>query len=141
VVIQAPAAQTGEQAFRRSKESGRLSGAASLAEADAVADEKMVALKAGGGEMRRAGGRMFQEVNGVWTDVNHRGSLHVVTVVPFSKAYFAVARALPEISASLKVGDTLLVAGKKASVKIAAGGRETLSDAEVRELVKAFRGA
>ena len=140
VAAQAPAAQTGEAAFRRSKESGRLSGASSLAEADAAADEKMVALKAGGGELRRAGGRMFNEVNGVWTDVNHRDSLRIVTVVPFSKAYFAVARALPEIGASLKVGDTLLVAGKKVSVKIAAGGRESLSDAEVRDLVKAFRG-
>jgi Ca-activated chloride channel family protein len=136
----APRAQTGEQAFQRAKESGRLSSAASLAEADAAADEKAVAL-GGRGELRRAGGRLFAQVNGVWTDINHWDSLRVVTIAPFSKAYFALARALPEIGPSLKVGDTLLVAGKKASLKIAAGGRDTLSDTEVRDFVKLFRGA
>ena len=64
----------------------------------------------------------------------------MTTVAPFSKAYFALARALPELGPSLKVGDTLLVAGRRASLKIAAGGQESLSDAEVRAFVKAFRG-
>jgi len=33
------------------------------------------------------------------------------------------------------------VAGQRASLKIAAGGRDKLSEAEVREFVRAFRGA
>jgi Ca-activated chloride channel family protein len=136
----APAQQTGDVAFRRAKESGRMSQAMSLAEADAIAEDKLSALGAGGRELRRAGGRMFAEVGGVWTDVNHGDSLRVTTVAPFSKAYFAIVRALPELGPSLKVGETLLVAGRRASLKIAAGGQESLSDAEVRAFVKAFRG-
>jgi Ca-activated chloride channel family protein len=134
----APMAQTGDVAFRRAKESGRLSQATTLAEAEAAAEDKLEAL--GSRDLRRVGGRVFAEVGGVWTDVNHGDSLRVTTVAPFSKAYFAIVRALPELGPSLKVGDTLLVAGRRVSLKIAAGGRESLSDAEVREFVKAFRG-
>lgn len=136
----APSQQTGDVAFSRAKESGRMSQATTLAEAEAVAKDKLSALGAGGRELRRAGGRMFAEIGGVWTDVNHGDSLRVTTVAPFSKAYFAIARALPELGPSLKVGDTLLVAGRRASLKIAAGGRESLNDAEIRAFVKAFRG-
>lgn len=136
----APAEQTGNVAFRRAKESGRMSQATTLAEADAAAEDKMSALGAEGRALRRAGGRMFAELRGVWTDVNHGDTLRVTTVAPFSKAYFAIVRALPELGPSLTVGDTLLVAGRRASLKIAAGGRDTMSDTEVREFVKAFRG-
>jgi Ca-activated chloride channel family protein len=136
----APAEQTGDVAFRRAKESGRMSQATTLAEADAVAEDKMSALGAEGRALRRAGGRMFAELSGVWTDVNHGDTLRVTTVAPFSKAYFAIVRALPELGPSLKVGDTLLVAGRRVSLKIAAGGRDTMSDTEVREFAKAFRG-
>jgi Ca-activated chloride channel homolog len=140
VAAPAPKAQTGEGAFRRARESGQMSQATNLVEADAAADRKAVSLTGASSELRRAGGRVFTEVNGVWTDVNQGDSLRVVTVVPFSKAYFAVARALPELVQSLKVGETVLVAGRKASLKVAAGGRETMSDAEVLAFAKAFRG-
>lgn len=136
----APIAQTGEAAVRRSKESGRLSGAVTLTEADAVADEKLTSMGPGNRELRRAGGRVFAEIGGVWTDVMHRDSLRVTTVAPFSKAYFAMVRALPEIGPSLTAGDTVLVAGRRVSLKVAPGGRESVTESEVREFVKAFRG-
>jgi hypothetical protein len=101
----------------------------------------MADLAGGRSDLRRVGGRMFSQIGGVWTDVNHRDSLRIVTVAPFSKAYFAVARALPEIGPSLKVGESVVVAGRKASLKVASGGQETLSDAELRDFVRAFRGA
>jgi Ca-activated chloride channel family protein len=137
----APAAQTGEGAFRRAQESGQLSRANTLAEADAVADAKAEGLLGANKDVRRVGGRLFTEIGGVWTDVNHRDSLRILSVAPFSKAYFAVARALPELKHSLAAGGAVLVAGKRASLKVALGGRETMSDAEVREFVRAFRGA
>jgi len=137
----APAAQTGENAFRRAQESGKLSGATTLAAADAAAEAKAEALTRRNKDVRRIGGRVFTDVGGVWTDVNHSDSLRVITVAPFSKAYFAMVRALPELKQSLTAGDALVVAGRKASLKVAQGGRETLSDTEIREFVRAFRGA
>lgn len=136
----APAAQTGQVAFDRARESGRMSQASTLSEAETAADEKFKAIGGSGGELKRAGGRMFSLTGGVWTDVNQSDSLRVLMVAPYSAAYFAVTRALPELAASLTVGDTVLVAGRRASLKVAAGGREKLSDMELREFVRAFRG-
>jgi Ca-activated chloride channel family protein len=136
----APTAQTGKVAFDRAQESGRMSRANNLAGAESAADEKLAALSTGERELRRVGGHLFREENGVWTDLAHGDSLRVVTVAPFSAAYFAVVRALPELTVSLQTGSAVLIAGRKASLKVASGGRETLSAAEVREFVRQFRG-
>lgn len=136
----APAAQTGKVAFDRARESGQMSKAASLAEADAAAEEKFEALRSADSELRRLGGRVFRRQAGVWTDIAHRDSLRVLTVAPFSPAYFAVVRSLPEVTAGLQAGSPVLVAGKRASLKVDAGGREKLSDAELRDFVRQFRG-
>ena len=136
----APAAQTGKVAFERARESGRMSQAASLAEADAAAEDKFEALRSADSELRRLGGRVFRRQAGVWTDIGHRDSLRVLSVAPFSPAYFAVIRSLPELSTSLQVEEPVLVAGKRASLKVEAGGREKLTDAELRDFVRQFRG-
>jgi hypothetical protein len=49
-------------------------------------------------------------------------------------------RSLPELTASLQVENPVLVAGKRASLKVEAGGREKLSEAELRDFVRQFRG-
>ncbi len=136
----APSAQTGRVAFERARESGKLSQANSLAEADSAAADKFLALGGGRRELKRAGGRVFALNGDVWTDVNQADSLRVLTVAPYSPAYFAVLRALPGIGASLSVGDAVLVAGRRASLKVATGGRESVSPAELQEFVRAFKG-
>jgi Ca-activated chloride channel family protein len=136
----APTAQTGAMAFRRARESVKMSAANTLAEAEAAADEKLEGLGAGRSEMRRQGGHVFQLRDGLWTDLAHTDSLKVFSVAPFSAAYFAVTRALPELATALQDDDPVIVAGRNASVKIASGGRETMSAAEVRELVRMYRG-
>jgi Ca-activated chloride channel family protein len=136
----APKQQTGQVAFERAKESGQMSYATTLAEADALADKKMASLGAERSEMRRNGGHVFRMKDGVWTDLAHTDSLKLFSVAPFSAAYFAVTRALPELTASLQGDDPVLVAGRQASVKIASGGRESMSAAEVNELVRLYRG-
>ncbi|HTS87442.1 MAG TPA: VIT domain-containing protein [Gemmatimonadales bacterium] len=136
----APSAQTGTEAFLRAKESGALSGAANVAEADAVAERKASALL-GSRAVRRAGGRVFLEVQGVWTDVSLRDSVPTLAVAPFSQAYFEVARAVPELGPMLGVGDSLVVAGRRVALKVDSAGRETLRPDEVEAFAKAFRGA
>lgn len=138
--VAAPAAQTGQAAFDQARTSGRMREARSLAEADAVAEDKLADLSRNDVEVRRAGGRIFRQKAGVWTDVAHGDSLRVLDIAPFSSAYFAVVRALPELSPSLGVGESLVIAGQRASVRIAAGGRQSLSDQELRSLVRDFRG-
>lgn len=135
----APVAQTGKVAFDRAKESGQLSQAASLAEADVAAETKFEALRSSD-ELKRVGSRVFRKDKDVWTDIAHADTLRVLTVAPFSPAYFAVVRAIPELTSSLQVDTPVLVAGKKASIKVASGGKEKLSDSELQEFVRQFRG-
>lgn len=138
--MSAPAAQTGRAAFERARESGQMLKANSLAEADAVADSRLAQSGPGSPELRRAGGRVFRRVANGWTDVAHGDSLRVVKVAPYSAAYFAVLRALPELGEALTVGDAVLVAGRRASLEVAADGRATLTDGEIQKLVRDFRG-
>ncbi|MFN8654158.1 MAG: VIT domain-containing protein [Gemmatimonadales bacterium] len=136
----APAAQTGAVAFERAKESGRLSQATSLSEADAAAEDKLEALGGGRNELRRVGARVFRRDGSGWTDVAHADTLRVTTVAPFSPAYFALVRALPELTRSLQLEAPVTVAGRQASLKVAAGGVERLSDTDIRDFVRRFRG-
>ncbi|HWA57654.1 MAG TPA: VIT domain-containing protein [Gemmatimonadales bacterium] len=136
----APAAQTGKVAFDRARESGQLSQATSLREADAAAEMKLEALGSSAGGLRRVGGHVFRLDSGVWTDIAHADTLRVTTVAPFSPAYFALIRALPELAASLQMEGPVLVAGRRASLRITAGGIERMSDADLRDFVRNFRG-
>lgn len=136
----APERQTGRVAFERARESGQLSKVSSLSAADEALAEKFEALRGESKELRRVGGRLFRRDGGVWTDVAHTDTLRVTTIAPFSPAYFALTRALPELAPSLQLDTPVLVAGRQASIKVEAGGLEKLSDAEVRDLVRRFRG-
>jgi Ca-activated chloride channel family protein len=138
------AQQTGRDAFANAKASAALGGVTTLDAADHVARSRAAELAAaapGRTEVRRAGGRLFVRSDSVWTDAAWRDSLKVVEVAPFSDAYFALVRALPEIAPSLSVGDQVLVAGRRAAVKIAGSGLTTWRAGQLEQLVRAFRGA
>ena len=137
------AQQTGRDAFANAKASAALGGVTTLDAADHVALERAAELAAaapGRSEVRRVGGRLFVQSDGVWTDAAYRDSLKVVEVAPFSDAYFALVRALPEIAPCLSVGDRVVVAGRHGGVKIVASGRTTWRPGELETLVRAFRG-
>jgi Ca-activated chloride channel family protein len=136
----APAEQTGKVAFERAQASGRMLTASTLAEADAAAEERLRRDVADASEVRRVGGRVFRMQGAVWTDVAHTDSLRLVRVAPFSEAYFAAVRALPELGEALAVGERVIVAGRRASLATDPAGRTTLSPAELRALVRDFRG-
>jgi len=137
----APSAQTGQKAFEQARQSARLARLNTVAESDAAMEEKLEGSNGRSDRVKRAGGRVFRLDQGVWTDIAHRDSVQLVTVTPFSPAYFALTRALPELGQSLAVGDQVLVAGRAISIRVAAGGRDQLSDSEVKRIVTAFRGA
>ena len=132
-----PAAQSGQAAFDAASRSAALSGAGNLAAAKA--SESALAPDETTG-VRRAGGRLFTLKRGVWTDAAQVDSLHVTTVAPFSPAYFALVRALPELVPCLGLGDAVLVAGHRASVRIAPDGVAAWGAGQLASLVSGFRG-
>jgi Ca-activated chloride channel homolog len=84
-------------------------------------------------------GRHFRLENAVWTDAAHVKTQRVLNLEPFSPAYFAVLKQLPELEAYWKELDAVLVAGKRVSVQVSKGGVSTLASAELNRLVAEFR--
>ena len=89
--------------------------------------------------MRRAGGRLFIWRDSTWTDLGHGDSLRVVTVAPYSDAYFALLRAMPDLGQAAALEPAVLVAGRRASIKIEAGGKTAWRPGELDALVRDFR--
>jgi len=140
----APEAQAGADAVERSREARKLAGSLSL---DAIVVTGMgraadsLAAAPGGRPDRsqRIGGRLFVWRDSVWTDIAHGDSLRVVNVAAFSDAYFALLRALPELVQPATLEPAVLVAGRRTSIKIQAGGKTEWASGELATLVSDFR--
>lgn len=130
-----PDLQTGAAAFDRARASSMLSQAKSLDEA-----ERLAPREASTGSARRAGGRTFVSRGEVWTDVAHADRIPVTVVAPFSTAYFELVRMLPEIASYLSVGEAVLVAGRRGSVRIGPAGIQEWDPGQLAAVVHNFRG-
>ena len=141
----APAAATGEAAVGRSRREDNFAQARALSTvtidgamlADSIAAEGP-RPRSGINPTRRLGGRLFILRDGGWTDLRHADSLRTVRVEPFSAAYFAVLRALPELVEPAELG-MVLVAGKRVSVRIEPGGQTQWQAGELERVVREFR--
>jgi hypothetical protein len=141
----APSNQVGAGAVRGSEEARRLATAEHL---DAVvvtgvpvpAADSLAARGTENGRARRVGARVFRWRDGGWIDIAHGDSLRIVTVAPFSDAYFALLRALPELVQPATLEPAVLVAGRRVSIKIEASGKTQWTEGELERLVKEFRG-
>lgn len=131
------AAVTGAGAVRAADRARRQREARSAAD---VAAAQATLAPTAPGNLRTVAGRQFREVNGAWTDLAHTASQRVVHIEPFSRAYFDLLRAAPELKPYLGAFARVVVAGQRASVRVAPGGREQLSATELAQLVRDFRG-
>jgi Ca-activated chloride channel family protein len=134
----ASAPVTGQGAVMKAESMRRAREARSSADL-AHAEEAMQAANTSSTKMRSAGGRSFEERNGVWTDAALKKNLAVVEVEPYSSAYFTVLRALPELEAVWKAMPASVTAGKRVAIGVKAGGKKQLSRAELASLVQRFR--
>ena len=134
--------QTGEAAVRAARSSSGFAATSSLDAADALAKSRAEELAGPrGAAVQHVHGKLFVDQGGVWTDAAHQASFHVYEVAPFSQAYFDLVRALPELAPYLRVGDQVLVAGRRASIKVSANGTAAWSAGELQAAVRAYRGA
>src|SRR5207237_9717628 len=89
---------------------------------------------------RLVAGRLFVWRDQVWTDVAHTDRITVTAVVAYTKAYFELVRQLPEVAPYLPVGDEVLIAGRRASVRVGGSGIEVWQPGQLAEVVRNFRG-
>ena len=137
-IAPAPAAQVGALSVDRARREAKSAAVANAAEAADM--DEAVRGRLAGQASRRVGGHLFVRRDSVWTDVAHGDSLPVVRVAAFSDAYFALLRALPELVKPAALEPAVLVAGRRVSIKIEPGGKNTWQDGELERLVREFRG-
>jgi Ca-activated chloride channel family protein len=140
----APAPTTGAAAVRMADEARQrreTKSANDLVAAEAQLSEELEAIDADFGPTEAVGGRIFRLEDGVWKDVALRPDAKLIEVESYSAAYFALARALPELELVLRQTGEVEVAGAEVAFRFGAKGRAELSAREVTELVTAFRGA
>jgi Ca-activated chloride channel family protein len=151
-----PREMTGERAFNDAKASAGMSASTTLAAADEIVRQRAQDFRradsaaasrdtdrgdrSGPAEMRRAGGRLFTWRGGAWTDLGHHDSLRVVTVAPFSEAYFALVAARPAIREALAVGTPVVLAGRRASIKVDEGGTTRWAPGAMARFLRDFEG-
>src|SRR5437667_1137592 len=134
-----PANQTGATSVDQSARERVMLEAVVVTSVDAAARGNPRALS-GINPTQRVGGRLFILRDSTWTDLGHGDSLNVVTVAPYSDAYFALLHAMPDLTPATGLGPSVLVAGRHASIKIESGGKTHWQAGELERLVRAFRG-
>jgi Ca-activated chloride channel homolog len=138
----APQDQAGAAAVQRSRAEQALAGSLQLDAVVVTRGAEGIVADGNGGTHRaqRVGGRVFAWRDSTWTDIAHGDSLRVVEVAAFSDAYFALLRAMPELMKPATLEPAVLVAGRRVSIKIEAGGKTAWAPGELAKLVKDFRG-
>lgn len=132
-----PEVLANEARFEAARAAAVQREAKSVAEMDALADEREGGAARVG--VRQVGGRRLALVNGVWTDARYTSALRTVTVTPFSPAYFDLLHRLPELGPLFALGDRVVVAGRRVAVAIAPDGTgsvERLDRAALDALVR-----
>jgi hypothetical protein len=122
-----------------------MANAAQLQEVVVTSDKEKAAFdevlraRSGINPTQRVGGRLFILRDSTWTDLNHGDSLRVTSIVPYSEAFFALLKALPDLR-DVAALENVLVAGRRASIKFGEGGKTRWNPGELERLVREFRG-
>jgi hypothetical protein len=83
-------------------------------------------------------GHTFVLRDGVWTDSRFTTSLTITKIKPFSKAYFDLVAALPELRASLALGDRVIAVGRDRAISTSDDGVSELAPSLLAAIVKAW---
>ncbi len=135
---------SGQVAFERAEASARQSEVKTLASANAAADDRLArtpgAVGGVGADSRRIAGRVFVDRSGVWTDMTYKANSPTIAVKPFSPAYFELVRALPELAPWLGIGEQVVIAGTRMSIRIDSTGVSVWNGNQLATTVRDFRG-
>ena len=123
-------AQTRDQAFEQAKVASAQRAATSLAVMDSTSVSEMRGRSA---SIKRAGSHTFVLRDGMWTDVKPAAAgAKTIRIKAFSKAYFDVISAVPELRELFAVGDRVTVQGRAITLVVSSDGKEELSAAEMK---------
>lgn len=122
-------------AATRARRMREASSAADLAKVEGSLEERADAAG-----VRMAAGRLFQERAGVWVERTSTDRLPLVTVKLFSRAWFDVLAALPEVAPAARELGRVELAGARVRLRVDERGTEQLAAERLAALVRDFRG-
>ena len=133
-------AVTGESAVSSARIAASRRAAQSAADLALAEQAAAGQVQGGAAGDRIVAGRRFRLEAGTWIDRAHTATARVVHVEPFSRAYFDLLAALPELKAFVTALDSVTIAGQRVSVRVGPGGRSALTASERDALAGDFRG-
>ncbi len=131
-------ATSGEGAVRRARRAKALRDVASLSQLEKAEEEVRGDLAGGGGDSMMVAGRLFLLRDGVWRDAGIQEETELLTIQPFSRAYFDLLDRIPELRVFATTMDAFEVQGVELRVRIREGGEDTLSAKVLRTVRRAF---
>lgn len=137
----APAAA--EMRFESAKAASAQRAASSVATLDSLAhaakrESRPAPLTDRAMSTQTVNGHTFVLGDGVWTDERFTPSMQTTKIKPFSKAYFDLVVALPELRASLALGDRVIAVGRDRAISTSDDGVSDLSPTLLAAIVKAW---
>ncbi|HEX7546563.1 MAG TPA: VIT domain-containing protein [Gemmatimonadaceae bacterium] len=85
---------------------------------------------------RLAGNRSFTLQDGVWTESRSTSDLPVIRVKPFSPAYFALVKSVPELAPLFAIGERVRAFGRRVVIEVAPDGLAQLDAAALAAAVR-----
>jgi Ca-activated chloride channel family protein len=138
---QAQQAQTRDartQRFEEAKAASVQRAAQSLVALDSLRGGVSVATGEMAATVRRVDSRTFVLRDSTWTDQRYRSGMSLTKIKPFTKAYFDLVSALPELRAPFALGNRVIVVGRDRAISLSDDGAETLSSTALASLVKSW---
>ena len=138
------AAPMRDQAFEAAKVASAQRAATSLAAADSTTLQAYAASAPAGaagaitGNLKRASAHTFMMKDGAWLDLRPAPSgksVQTVRIKAFSKAYFDLIDAVPDLRAIFALGDNVTAQGRAITLVVSEDGKEQLNAAEIRTVV------
>jgi hypothetical protein len=123
----------GGEAVERARDAKAMRDVASMAELRMAEEEAMALLDPDEASSRMVAGRLFRQQDGVWKQAGIRDSDDVIDVAPFSRAYFDLLDAIPELKLYVQEFSQLEIQGRTLRIRFSSGGVPTLSGKAVAE--------
>jgi Ca-activated chloride channel family protein len=123
----------------RAFESAKAASAQRVATSVAALDSMSAGYAGASGAVKRAASHTFIWRDSMWTDVKPADAAsRTVRIKAFSKAYFDLIDAVPDLRAVFAIGDRVTVRGRAVTVVVSESGAEQLSVAELRSVMNGW---
>jgi Ca-activated chloride channel family protein len=132
------AAPMRDQRFEQAKSAAQLRSVVTTASVDSMAINGAIGVAAGSAT-KRAGSHTFILKGSMWTDLRPAATgTRTIRIKAYSKAYFDLIDAVPDLRAIFAIGDQVTAQGRAVTVVVSGDGVEQLGAGDVKMVVNGW---